>query len=138
MRDLVAVALRVNVGKRARGAGQHAQARNGLASGGAFLALLVEQLKAEADAQKRHARLDALDEQVGQPQLAQGLHRIGERADAGQHDGARRGNRSRIVGDAGVSAHADQPALDGLQISLVVVNDCNHETPQRIERNVYW
>ncbi len=96
---------------------------------GRFFAAFEEALQAEADAEKRHACLDAVDEGVADVHFIQSAQHLSEVADAGQHD-------LRGAFEAGGVAHqfvsrADfiERVLHRAQIACAVVEDRDHSRP---------
>ena len=99
--------------------------------GSTLLAFLEKQVKPQADAEKRHPRLDAAADDVHLPELDHGGARIGERTDAGQHDGVRPGDARRVIAHDDVGARGGKPAFDAFEISLPVIDDADHSEPFR-------
>ena len=77
-----------------------------------FRAFLEQQVLAQADAQKRYACRHTFADGLHLAKLLHGGGRIGERANARQHDSVGSGYLARIRRDASIAARRAQPALN--------------------------
>ena len=84
---------------------------------------LEQELKAEADAQHRHAGLDPVGDQRVEPGLAHPPHRARECPHAGQDDPSASPRGVRVAGDEALGADALEGLLDRAQVSHAVVED---------------
>ena len=99
VRNLIGAPAHVGLGKRAHRAAEQAEARCRVAFR-MLLARFVEQVEPQADAEERLAFRNGVEQRAREPQVAQRVRRIGERAHARQHDRARARDGLRVVGDA--------------------------------------
>src|SRR5438874_2407217 len=96
---------------------------------GSFLTSLEERLHAEADPQKRHARLNALDESSPYRQFVERAHHLAEMPDARQHDLRSSTQAIGIADQRVVAANFGESVLDRTQVSGSVVENSDHNSP---------
>ena len=90
---------------------------------GRFFAVFEQRLQAQADAQKRHARADALQQRRAHAHLIQRPHHLAEVADAGQDDLMRAAQPCRVADELIRRAELVQRILDRAQIAGSVIED---------------
>ena len=95
----------------------------------AFDAFFEQEVHSQADAEERHAGGYALADGVHLAELAHGGGRVGERANAGQHDGIGFGDGGGIARDEHLGARRDQTALDAFEVALMIVDHGDHSAP---------
>ncbi len=84
---------------------------------------LEQQLHAHAETDQRHARVDALAQQLVEAQPAHVLHRLRHRAHAGQDDAVGLAHARVLVGELGPGADVLERLVDRAQVAHAVVED---------------
>src|SRR4051794_6708502 len=90
---------------------------------------LEQELHAQADAEHGHTLRTPLANQVVEPTLGDGAHRLRERANSRQDEPGRRADPLSVVGDLHVGAHVLERLLDRTQVAHSVVEDGDHSRP---------
>ncbi len=91
-----------------------------------LLARVEQQLHPDADAQQRHARAGALDDERVQPTLAECRRTRAERADAGQHEALGLADRARVGRAQQRRARRREGRLERAQVADAVVEENRH------------
>ena len=91
-----------------------------------LVALVEQQLQAEADAQERLARVDGRKHRLDEVALAEFGHGVFKRPDAGQHDLVGPGDVVRVAGHGRLVPDLLEPLLDTPQVAHSVVDDGDH------------
>ena len=88
---------------------------------GSFFARFEQRLQAEADAQERNARANALDQGIANLEIVERAHHLAEVADAGEYQLRRPLDAGGVSNELVLGSDRAQGVLDGAQVAGAVV-----------------